>query len=162
MVGIGDLYDIDVFAWSERQAALLQGVARGERISEMVDWPNVIEEIEAMGRAELHGCESLLGQALLHLLKLHLRPDHMAAAHWRGETYGFLSAARRRFSPSMRQRIDLEELYQQAATQLRLSLDDPQGQRVMPESCPYALDDLLAAPSDVASLVAKLGQAILP
>lgn len=156
------LYETDALAWSEQQAALLRHVAEAERINEMVDWPNVIEEIEAMGRAQLDACESLLGQALLHLLKLHLRPDAMAAAHWRGETYGFLNAAQDRFSPSMRQRISLEKLYERALTQLRLSTDDPQSLRAMPATCPYALDDLLAAPSDPALLVAKLDQATLP
>ena len=156
---MSDLYETDAFAWSEQQAALLRHVARGERINEMVDWPNVIEEIEAMGRAELHACGSLLGQALLHLLKLHQRPDHMAAAHWRAETYGFLTAAQDRFSPSMRQRIGLEKLYQRAVHQLRLATNDPDSLRAMPGACPYALDDLLAAPSDPALLVMKLDQA---
>ncbi len=159
---MSDLYQTDALAWSEQQATLLQHVAKGERINEMVDWPNVIEEIEAMGRAQLDACESLIGQALLHLLKLCLRPDAMAAPHWRGETYGFLSTARRRFGPSMRRRIVLEELYQQAVTQTRLGTDDPQSLRSIPATCPYTLDDLLAAPSDLALLVARLDQATLP
>ncbi len=155
---MSDLYETDALAWSEQQAALLQHVARGERINDMVDWPNVIEEIEAMGRAELHGCESSLGQALLHLLKLHLRPDDMAAAHWRGEIYGFLTAAQDRLSPSMRLRIGLEKLYERAIRQLRLATNDPDLLRAMP-TCPYTLDDLLATPSDPALLVMKLDQA---
>ena len=139
-----------------------QHVVQGERINERIDWLNVIEEIEAMGRARLDACESLLSQAILHLLKLHVRPDTMAAAHWRSDTYGFLSAAQRRFSPSMRRRIAPEELYQQAATQARLSMDDPQSTRAMPASCPYALDDLLAAPSGLASMIARPDQPTLP
>lgn len=156
---MSDLYETDALAWSEQQAALLQHVAKGERINEMVDWPNVIEEIEAMGRAELHACESLLGQALLHLLKLHMRPESLAAAHWRGEVYGFLTAAQDRFSPSMRQRIDLEKLYERAARQMRIGTDDPDSLRKMPVLCPYTLDDFLAAPSDPASLLGRLDQA---
>ena len=99
---MSDLYETDGLAWSEQQAALLRHVAEGERINEVVDWPNVIDEIEATGPAQLDACESLLGQALLHSKPL------------------------------------------------------------MPEMCPYALDDLLATPSDVASLVAMLDQAMLP
>lgn len=59
---MSDLYDTDVLTWSERQAALLQRVAAGERINDQVDWPNVIEEIESVGRSELHAIESLLFQ----------------------------------------------------------------------------------------------------
>ena len=156
---MSDLYETDALAWSEQQAALLRHVAKGERINEMVDWPNVIEEIEAMGRAELHGCESLLRQALLHLLKLHLRPDDMAALHWRGEVDEFLAAAQDHFSPAMRQRISLEKLYKRATHRLRLTTNDPDSLRTVPTTCPYTLDDLLAAPSDPASLVMKLDQA---
>ena len=65
---MSDLYETGALAWSEQQAARLRHVAEGERIDEMVDWPNVIEEIDAMGRAELHGCEGLISQALPHLL----------------------------------------------------------------------------------------------
>jgi len=155
---MSDLYETDVLAWSEQQSALLQSVARGERVDELVDWPNLIEEIEAMGRAELRACESLLRQALLHLLKLHMWPD-LAAAHWRGEVYGFLTAAQDRFSPTMRQRIDLEKLYERAARQMRIGTDDPDSLRRMPVLCPYTLDDFLAAPSDPASLLGRLDQA---
>ncbi len=39
-----DLYNRDALAWSERQAALLCRLSRGERLNEAVDWPNLIED----------------------------------------------------------------------------------------------------------------------
>ncbi len=48
-----DLYDRDVLAWSEHQADLLRRLAREEHVSG-VDWENVIEEIECVGRTELN------------------------------------------------------------------------------------------------------------
>jgi hypothetical protein len=96
-----DLYDRDILIWSEHQAALLRRLAAGERVNETVDWPNLIEEVEDLGRAELHACESLLRQAMLHLLTLHSGAD-APAAHWRAETLGFLDDAAARFSPAMR------------------------------------------------------------
>src|SRR5438270_13014652 len=48
--GVSD-YDTDILTWSERQAALLRRIAAGERINDEVDWPNVVEEIESVGRS---------------------------------------------------------------------------------------------------------------
>lgn len=66
-----DLYDRDVLIWSEQQAELLRRLAAGERVNDALDWPNLIEEVESVGRLELHACQSLLRQALVHLLKCH-------------------------------------------------------------------------------------------
>jgi hypothetical protein len=63
-------YDTDVLVWSERQSALLRRRAAGELVNEAeLDWHNIAEEIESVGRSELHAVESLLFQALLHRLK---------------------------------------------------------------------------------------------
>ena len=149
------LYEHDALAWAERQAALLRRLAAGEGVNETVDWPNVIEEVQDSGLSELRACRSLLRQALVHLLKLHASPDSQAADHWRGELAGFLTDARDAFSPSMRQRIDLAELYADAVYQTR------NGNRMAPplETCPFVLDDLLAGRPELAELVAKLGGA---
>ena len=101
-----DLYERDALAWSERQADLLRRLAAGERLNAAIDWPNVIEEVQDVGVSELRACQSLLAQALVHLLKLHTWPDSQAVAHRRGETANFLARARRSFTPSMRQRIE--------------------------------------------------------
>ena len=150
------LYERDALAWAERQAALLRRLASGERLNEMVDWPNVIDEVEDVGLSELRACQSLLVQALAHLLKLHAWPSNPAAAHWSGETASFLTGARRRFTPSMRQRIDLTDLYADALHEVRTGLDDRGPRPPLPETCPFALDELLTGRPDVAGLVARL------
>jgi hypothetical protein len=86
-----DLYERDVLVWAERQADFLRRLGAGERVNDAVDWPNVIEEVQDVGLSELRACRSLLRQALVRLLKLRAWPDSPAAAHWRGETAGFLS-----------------------------------------------------------------------
>ena len=46
-------YDLDIYGWSQRQAALLRRLAAGERVNETdLDWPNIAEEIETVGRSE--------------------------------------------------------------------------------------------------------------
>jgi hypothetical protein len=150
-----DLYDRDILQWADRQAELLLRLSRGERVNDAIDWPNLIEEVQDVGRAELHACESLLRQALLHLLKLHLQPDSLAAAHWRSEVIGFLSDAAARFAPSMRQRIDLDGLWQSALRQI--AADRGRRPSGLPDACPFTLDDLLAKEADPAALAAKIG-----
>ena len=145
------LYERDALAWAEQQAALLDRMVAGERLNETVDWLNVIEEVRDVGLSELRTCQSLLLQAMVPLLKLHAVPDAQAAAHWREETGTFLDGAAQRFTPSMRQRIDVEVLYGRAIRRARSLLTDAGGQATLPEACPFALDQLLAG--DVAMLI---------
>ena len=149
------LYETDVLAWAERQAALLRHMADGERLNEPVDWPNVIDEVQDVGLSELRACQSLLEQSLTHLLKLHALPDEQAAKHWRDEVRAFLNDAQRRFTPSMRQRLGLDELYEKALRRARAAMDARDPALLMPEICPLTLQELLN--DDVAELSAKLG-----
>jgi hypothetical protein len=58
---MSDLYEDDFLLWSESQAALLRRLAAGERVNDRdLDWANLSEEIEALGRGELRAVESLL------------------------------------------------------------------------------------------------------
>ncbi len=151
------LYDRDALAWAEQQAELLRRLAAGERLNAAVDWPNVIEEVRDVGLSELRACQSLLQQALVHLLKLHAWPGSQAAAHWRDEAGTFLDDAGRRFTPSMRQRVGLDDLYAKALRRVRVTTDDAGIPHLLPEACPLALDELLTG--DVAGLVASLDPA---
>lgn len=149
------LYERDALAWAEQQAALLNRMAAGERLNEAVDWPNVIEEVRDVGLAQLTACRSLLRQAMLHLLKLHAWPDSPAAAHWRSEVRTFLVDAEDRFTPSMRQRIDLGELYAKALYLMREEIDASSKARPLPEACLFTLDELFDRQSDVTALLER-------
>jgi hypothetical protein len=133
-----DLYERDVLAWSQHQADLLRRLGRGERVND-VDWANVAEEIEDVGRSELHSVESFLNLIILHLLKLHLWPNSDTCGHWRSEIVAFQQNAKRRFSPSMKQKIDIGTLFVDAVDQLRAG--DP-GLQLVAEN-PFTLDQLL-------------------
>lgn len=151
------LYERDALAWSDQQAALLRRIAAGERVNGSVDWANIIEEIQDVGLSELRACESLVQQAISHLLKLHAWPDSRAADHWRDEVGTFLDDAARRFTPFMRQRMDLGGLFARALRRAKSARDDTGRPRLLPESCPYTLDDLLDRDFDVDALAARLG-----
>ena len=150
------LYERDALAWAERQAELLRRLAAGERLNEPVDWPNVIEEVQDVGLSELRACESLLQQAITHLLKLRAWPGSRASTHWRDEIEAFLDDAERRFTASMRQRIALDDLYARALRRARVAKDDTGTPQALPDTCPFVLDDLLAPAADVEILVQKI------
>ena len=144
---MSELYEADILDWSERQAALLRRIAAGERVNdEAPDWPNIIEEIESVGRSELRACESLLVQALLHELKIAAWPQSRDVPHWRAEARGFRRDAVRAFSPSMRQRIDMTALYTDALDRLPESIDG-QAPLPVPTECPLTLDEMLKVQS---------------
>ena len=151
------LYERDALAWAERQAELLRRLAAGERLNEPVDWPNVIEEVQDVGLSELRACQSLLQQAMIHLLKLHAWPASRASGHWRDEAGVFLDDARRRFTASMRQRINLDDLYAEALRRAGMATDDTGVPNPMPDLCPFRLNDLLIPGADIRILVQKLG-----
>jgi Domain of unknown function DUF29 len=143
---MSDLYDTDILLWSERQAELLRRHAAGERVNDAaIDWPNIAEEIEDVGRSERNSVESHLVQALLHDLKAEAWPLSLAVPHWRAEARGHRDDARRRFSPAMAQRIDVTKLYREALHRMPETMD---GVPPLPvsETCPVTLAELLADP----------------
>ena len=148
-------YECDVLAWSQHQAELLRRLGRGEPVND-VDWAHVADEIEDVGVSELRAVQSFLDLSILHLLKIQAAPDSDPADDWHDEIDTFQRTARRQFTPSMRQRIDLDSLYAGALKQLRKA----DGRRTVtvprpwPETNPFSLDQLLNDDSDV--LVAHL------
>jgi Domain of unknown function DUF29 len=142
---MSDLYESDILEWSERQAALLRRVAAGDRLNDQVDWEHVIEEIESVGSEQLHAVESLLVQALVHMLKAEAWPLARDVPHWQAEARGFRGDAAARFAPSMRQRIDMGKVYRRALARLPDSFDG-QPPLPVPQLCPVTLDELLAEP----------------
>ena len=152
---MSDLDERDALARAEQQAELLDRVAAGERLREGVDWPNMIAEVRDVGLSELRTCQGLLLQAMVHLLELGAEPDTPAAPHWREEAGTFLDDAAQRFTPSMRQRIALDARYARAIRRARTSLGD--AGVALPETCPFALEALLAG--DVRALVESVKSA---
>ncbi len=64
------LYEEDFYLWLESTAKLLRN-----RQLENLDYDNLIQEIEAMGRSEKHSLESNLIVVLMHLLKYKYQPQ---------------------------------------------------------------------------------------
>ena len=71
------LYQADLYAWANQQAALL----RAGRVSE-ADIGNIAEEIASIGRSEKRELIGGLAVLLMHLLKWRFRPRRRAKS-WR-------------------------------------------------------------------------------
>jgi hypothetical protein len=80
---MGDLYDEDILLWSERQAALLRRLAAGEVVNDRVDWANIIDEVETVGRSERAALRSHIRVVLEHLIKLHVSPSADPRNGWK-------------------------------------------------------------------------------
>lgn len=135
------VYDTDLLVWAETQAALLRRLAAGERPNGL-DWENIAEEIEDVGRSLIAAVEGVLLQSLVHDLKAEGWPLAPYVEKWRAEAKLFRAQASLRFAPSMRQRIDIAELY---ANALRAMPDTVDGQKPLPvpPTCPVTLEALL-------------------
>ncbi len=152
------LYERDALAWSERQADLLRRLAAGERLNEVVDWTNIIDEIQDVGLGELHACETSLVKAMFLLLQLRADPGNHNAQDWRCNVLLALADAEQSFSPSMRQRLNIESLYIDAVWQVWASAEHEDDRLNVSGICPLKLDDLLAAAPDVDALLERVGQ----
>ena len=140
------LYDDDVVTWSEQQATALRSLAAKPELSNAVDWANVIEEIEGLGRSERKEVESLIRNALRHILKGYCDPDSLSRQAWSIETAGFLDDARSEFRNSMRSQIDVDRAWQRAFARACDELR-PYGVLIppgIPARSPFRLDDILA------------------
>jgi Domain of unknown function DUF29 len=63
------LYDQDLVAWSHQQAAALRAAARTGS-NQLVDWENLAEEIEDLGRSQRAALRSQIRRIIRHLVKL--------------------------------------------------------------------------------------------
>lgn len=157
------LYEEDVLLWSEQQAALLRALGRDRNdLPNALDIENVAEEIESVGLSELHSVESYLRLMLLHLLKIALEPDAHPVAHWREEILNWHADLQQRFTPSMRQRIDLDKAWRLAARQVsRAATLDREQEKRIPKSGPISRDVLLADDIDLEALILAMKAALV-
>lgn len=81
-----DLYDRDFLAWTREQAAALRARDTG---ANRLDYDNLAEEVEDLGKSLMRACQSLTERIIEHLLKLRFVPWPQTHPHWRGEIVEF-------------------------------------------------------------------------
>jgi hypothetical protein len=100
------LYDEDFVAWTEQQARALRAAGRSGS-NEPLDWQNLAEEIEDLGKSNRRELRSQILRILRHLIKLQFSPALDPRRGW----YESIVDARSeielllRDSPSLRRQI---------------------------------------------------------
>ena len=100
-------YTEDFMVWSEHQAALLRRMAAGEAVNEFPDWPNIIEEIESLGRSERHALRRQISRVLEHLIALAASPATDPHRGWKLTIINAQAEMRKllRDNPSLRREL---------------------------------------------------------
>jgi hypothetical protein len=155
------LYETDIVAWADEQVAGLRRLA-ARTASNEIDWENVIEEIESVGRSQVNGVERKLVLIISHLLKVLSAPDSPACRGWRAEVTSFQQVVEGQFAPSMRQLIGWDKIWRKAQKEAEASLGvwgDP-FLRGLPHDNPLQLDDLISPDFSVDEALATLARSI--
>ncbi len=142
--------------WTEQQAKALRDLGQ----SNVLDIVHLADEIEDLGRRDLHDVESLIAQIYCHVMKFSAEPEAAAVRHWKAEVVKFQAQVRRRFAPSMRQKLDLDGVWSDAVRQFAVGTrpDGSDGLIVYwkLKGPPGDIDELAARSFDVERFVAAV------
>jgi len=134
-----DLYEIDFYAWTQEQSALL---SRGQWQS--LDIDNLVEEIESLGKQQKQELRNRLGVLIGHLLKWEFQPE-LRGKSWRST----IVEQRDRIKLHLKDNPSLKSYLDEAvieAHRLALSLvvrETPLDYPDLPSDCPYAIAQIL-------------------
>ena len=133
------LYEQDFYQWTHEQAGLLKAGALSQ-----LDIPNLIEEIESMGRSEKRELRSRLTVLLMHLLKWDYQPDRRSGS-WKStiNTQRMDIDFVLKDNPSLKHNLEMviNETYQIARERAADETGLPES--VFPLSCPYTVDHIM-------------------
>jgi len=133
------LYEADFYGWVQQQAARL----RSRNISGL-DFDNLVEEIESMGRSEKRELESRLELLLMHLLKWVYQPQRRGSS-WEAT----IVEQRDRLADHLRENPSLKSLvpemydrtYRYAVT---LAVKETgMARATFPVTCPWTFDEAM-------------------
>ena len=136
------LYDEDFYVWTKSQAELLR-----KRQFDALDLDNLIEEVEALGRAEKTSVLNNASVIIEHLLKLQYSPAPEPRNTWRASVREHRRRLRRDLTPRLGRILDAElpTVYQEIRDDTAALLRD-YGEHAaadaLPETCPYTLDQI--------------------
>ena len=148
-------YRADFWSWTQEQAAALR-----RRDVDAIDWENVIEEIETLGRSEEHAWTSRCTNVIAHLLKIEHSGKTRNLNHWRKEVEGWRGQMHRGLDENPGMKGKLSEMLAKAwrdgrkdAVAALVGHGDPDNWTAegallrswrarLPADCPYILEDI--------------------
>jgi hypothetical protein len=133
------LYDTDFYAWTQQQAALL----RAEKWED-VDYSNLAEEIESVGKREQHELAHRLMRLLQHLLKGQYQSTRRGRS-WRSTIVEQRQriARRLRESPSLRPALPAMLAEEYRLARLKASDEIRLPDALFPQTCPWTVEQIL-------------------
>ena len=136
-----DLYEQDFLAWTEDQAEALRTKQAGA-----LDWENLLEEVESMGRNERNAMESRLSLLLTHLMKWQWQPEKRGKS-WMQTIREQRKAIRKILKNSPSLRIHVPEMLAEAWAEARddAAFETELPLSIFPETCPWSLDTQVLA-----------------
>jgi DNA primase len=134
-------YDRDYYGWVQHNVRAL----REGRIDD-VDWANVAEELEDMGKSERRALRSRLARLMAHLLKWSSQPQRRTSEHsWRATIEHARDSARELLqeNPSLKPQLPelLSGAYRDALAQVVGETNLPK--KNFPAACPWSLAQVL-------------------
>jgi predicted DNA-binding ribbon-helix-helix protein len=132
-------YETDFYLWTQEQVTLL----REGRLDEL-DVPNLVEEIDSLGRSQRHELRSRLRVLLLHLLKWHHQPERQGPS-WEST----ISEQRIHIdellsdSPSLRPQVPIILPHAYALARRSAHRETRVPLSTFPETCPYTVEQVL-------------------
>jgi hypothetical protein len=152
---VADLYHSDFYAWTQDQAARLRALAGDNRL----DVEHLADEVADLGRSERNKVQQNVVQVLTHMLKAAWSSAPEPRAHWNEEILRHQQQARDAFSASMRQHLDVGEIWQRALRLANAALRE-HGEAPVPvdRTAPTNLDALLDSAFDPPTEVNRLAE----
>jgi hypothetical protein len=143
MAADGSLYDEDFYAWTQEQAQLLR---RLPTVSNRLDGELIAEEIEDLGKSELHSVQSLCEHIIEHLLKLEYSGLDEPANHWRREVTEWRLQIEKKQTRTIIAKLDLDWRYRSALRLLGYFEREVPGLITrVPAKCPYTVDQIIGS-----------------
>lgn len=133
------LYDLDFHAWSAEQAELLK-----RRSANELDWENIAEEIESLGKQQRSEIVSRLIVLLLHLLKHEVQPGRRSRS-WLSSIVEQRDQIQRELRGSPSLNAGIEELFAEAygTARKKAGIETRLGVRAFPVDPPFTLAQAL-------------------
>jgi hypothetical protein len=138
---MSNLYDTDFFLWTQQQAAAL---AAG-KVDEL-DWANLAEEIESLGKNDRRGLGSHLQGLIMHLLKWQYQPGGRQIGHsWMtsidNHRDGIIEILDD--SPSLRRQAPALILQRYPRARRKASRETGLPEATFPADCPWTAEQIL-------------------
>lgn len=133
-------HEKDLYGWATHTAELL----RNKKMNE-VDFENIIEEMEALGRSEQDELESRLTVLIAHLLKWQYQPT-MRGHSWKYSIIEQRKKSKIRLKKSPRLKSKLDEILIDAydvATSVA-ARETGLDAKVFPQTCPYSFEEIMS------------------